>query len=128
MMPSKNPEMGRTKVPKINDAICIGCGVCSLKCNKTGSLKLTKRKKRVIHPETTYERIILQCLERGTLQHQIFGDPEKISQKMMKGIIGGFLKLTPVKKALMSEKLRSSFLDAMKKGAVKQNKEYLFRI
>jgi NAD-dependent dihydropyrimidine dehydrogenase PreA subunit len=126
MMPSENPEKGRKKVPRINEAICIGCGVCSLKCSKTGSLKLKKREKRVLHPETTYERVILQCLERGTLQHQIFGNPEKISQKIMKGFVGGFLKLSPVKKALMSEKLRSSFLDAMKKGAAKQNKGYLF--
>ena len=117
MIPSENTEMGRKKIPLIDNEICIGCGVCSLKCTKTGSLKLIKRKKRVIHPETTFERVILQCLERGTLQHQIFGNPEKITQKMMKGIIGGFLRLTPVKKALMSDKLRSSFLDAMKKGA-----------
>jgi ferredoxin len=125
MVPLENFEAGKKKVPKINTGICIGCGVCSLKCLKTGSLKLIKRKRRVIHPGTTFERIILQCLERGTLQHQIFGNPEKISQKMMKGFVGGFLRLTPVKKALMSEKLRSSFLDAMKRGTIKQNKEYL---
>ena len=127
MVISKNSETSKKKVPQINTRICIGCGVCSLKCSKTGSLKLIKRKKRIIHPETTFERIILQCLERGTLQHQIFGNPEKISQKMMKGFVGGFLRLTPVKKALMSEKLRSSFLDAMKKGTIKQNKEHLIK-
>jgi len=127
MVPSENPERGKKKVPQINTAICIGCGVCSLKCSKTRSMKLIKRGKRVIHPETTFERIILQSLERGTLQHQIFGNPEKITQKVMKGFVGGFLKLSPVKKGLMSEKLRSSFLDMMKKGVVKQNKEYLLR-
>ncbi len=127
MVPSESPGTGKKKEPRINTEICIGCGVCSLKCTKTGSLKLIKRKKRVIHPETTFERIILQCLERGTLQNQIFGNPEKISQKMIKGILGGFLKLTPVKKALMSDKLRSSFLDAMKKGTIKQNREYMLR-
>jgi NAD-dependent dihydropyrimidine dehydrogenase PreA subunit len=127
MVPLQNSETGKKKVPQIDTGICIGCGVCSLKCSKAGALKLIKRKKRVIHPETTYERIILQCLERGTLQHQIFGNPEKISQKMMKGFVGGFLRLTPVKKALMSERLRSSFLDAMKKGTIKQNKEYLLK-
>ena len=88
-------------------------------------MKLVKRDKRVIHPETTFERVILQSLERGTLQHQLFGNPEKITQKVIKGFVGGFLKLPPVKRALMSETLRSSFLDAMKKGAVKQNKSYL---
>ena len=125
MMPSENGSMNKKKVPRINEDICIGCGVCSMKCIKTGSLKLIKRKKRVIHPESTYERIILQCLERGTLQHQIFGNPEKISQKIMKGLVGGFLKLPPVKRSLMSDKLRSSFLDSMKKGAAKQDKAFL---
>ena len=123
MIPSENLETGQKKEPQINTRICIGCGVCSLKCTKNGSMKLVKRNSRVILPETTFERIILQCLERGTLQHQIFGNPEKISHKMMKGFVGGFLRLTPVKKALMSEKLRSSFLDAMKKGSLKQTKE-----
>ena len=78
------------KKSQINDSICIGCGVCSLKCTKTMSLKLIKRRKRVIHPDTTFERVILQCLERGTLQHQIFGNPENMTQKIMKGIVGGF--------------------------------------
>lgn len=127
MLPSENYEEGKKKIPKVNTGICIGCGVCSLKCSKTGSLKLIKRKRRVIHPETTFERIILQCLERGTLQHQIFGNPEKISQKMMKGFVGGFLSLTPVKKALMSDMLRSSFLNAMKKGTIRQKKEHVLK-
>jgi ferredoxin len=127
MLPSENFKEGRKKIPKVNTGICIGCGVCSLKCSKTGSLKLIKRKRRVIHPETTFERIILQCLERGTLQHQIFGNPEKISQKMMKGFVGGFLSLNPVKKALMSDMLRSSFLNAMKKGTIKQGKEHVLK-
>ena len=125
MVPSENGSMNKKKTPRINEEICVGCGVCSMKCTKTDSLKLITRKKRVIHPETTYERIILQCLERGTLQHQIFGNPEKISQKIMKGLVGGFLKLPPVKRSLMSDKLRSSFLDSMKKGAVKQNQAFL---
>jgi len=88
-------------------------------------MKLAKLDKRVIQPKTTFERVILQCLELGTLQYQLFGNPEKITQKVFKGFVGGFLILPPVKRALMSETLRSSFLDAMKKGALKQNKSYL---
>lgn len=128
-MISNGDSLGKKKKePHIDTAICIGCGVCALKCTKTGAMKLIRRQKRVIHPETTFERIILQCLERGTLQHQIFGNPENLSQKMMKGVVGGFLKLTPVKRALMSEKLRSSFLDAMKKGSQKKNRENVLKI
>ncbi len=102
--------------PQINEAICIGCGVCALKC-ETESLKLVARKQRVLHPETTFERVILQCLERGTLQNLMFVDPQSITHKFMRGFVGGFLKLPPVKKALMTDTLRSSFLGMMNKRA-----------
>jgi Pyruvate/2-oxoacid:ferredoxin oxidoreductase delta subunit len=101
--------------PDIDEAICIGCGVCGLKC-PTGSMTLVKRKERVLHPETTFERIILQSLERGTLQNLMFADTQRLTHKFMRGFVGGFLKIPPVKKALMSDTLRSSFLQFMQKG------------
>jgi len=107
-------EMITEKNPEIDKAVCLGCGVCALKC-KSGALKLVKREQRILHPETTFQRIILQCLERGTLQNQIFKEPHNMSHSFMRGFIGGFLKLPPVKKALMSDMLRSSFLDYMEK-------------
>lgn len=109
-------EMLSEDKPKIDTSICVGCGVCALKCD-TGALKLVKRGYRVIHPEDTFERVILQCLEKGTLQNQMFNNPQSITQKFMRGFVGGFLKLPPVKKAFMSDMLRSSFLNFMKKGA-----------
>jgi ferredoxin len=109
---------------EIDAGICIGCGVCALKC-KPGACRLNKRTQRVLHPETTFERILLQCLERGTLQNQLFDDPQSLTHKFMRGLVGGFLNLSPVKKALMSDALRSRFLDAMKKGAAKQGKDWL---
>jgi hypothetical protein len=72
----------------------------------------------VLTPEDTFERIILQCLERGTLQNQIFVDPAKISHAFLRSLLGGFLRLPPVKRALMSDSLRSSFLSTMRKGAM----------
>lgn len=83
----------------------------------TGALKLEKRKQKVFHPEDTFERVILQCLERGTLQNLMFDNPQSITHSFMRGFVGGFLKLPPVKKALMSDTLRSSFLGMMKRGA-----------
>ncbi|MGB2697431.1 MAG: 4Fe-4S binding protein [Candidatus Zixiibacteriota bacterium] len=109
-------EMLSEENPKINTSLCIGCGVCGLKC-QTGAIKLVKRKQRVLHPEDTFERVVLQCLERGTLQNQMFSNPQSITHKFMRGVVGAFLKLPPVKKSLMSDTLRSSFLGMMKKGA-----------
>jgi len=105
------PEGG----PDIDESICIGCGVCGLKC-ATGAVQLVQRKQRVLHPENTFERIILQCLERGTLQNLIFSDPQRVTHKFMRGLVGGFLRIPPVKKALMTDNLRSSFLAFMQRG------------
>jgi len=118
------PKQKRKKRPMTDASLCLGCGVCALQC-KTGALKLVKRGQRVIHPETTFERILLQCLERGTLQNQLFDEPGRITHTFMRGLVGGFLKLTPVKRALMSDMLRSSFLHAMKKGLQAQGRGWI---
>jgi Pyruvate/2-oxoacid:ferredoxin oxidoreductase delta subunit len=99
----------------IDENICIGCGVCVLSC-KFGSIKMEKRKQRVLVPETIFERIILQSLERGTLQYQIFDNPQSSFHKIMNAFVGGFLKLPPVKKSLMSETFQSVYLTKIRKG------------
>jgi ferredoxin len=119
-----NPEGKRKKDARLDASICIGCGVCALEC-PTKACSLVKRKQRVIHPETTFERLMLQCLEKGTLQNQIFANPQSVNENFMRAFVGAFLRLPPVKKALMSDKLRSRFLAAMKEGVKKQGKEWV---
>lgn len=109
---------------KINNEICLGCGVCVTRC-KFKALRMVKRGQRVLHPETTFEKAILKHLERGNLQDQLFTNPGSVGQKVLRGVIGGFLRLSPVKRALMSDVLRSSFLNLMKKGANLQGKGWL---
>jgi ferredoxin len=123
---SLNPQPKKAKgkrmfMPEIDESACIGCGVCSLVC-EPDAIEMRKRKQHVIHPETTFERVILQCLERGTLQNQLFDDPGRLSHKVMRGIVGGFLRLPPVKKALMTDTLHSRFLSAISAGAKKSGK------
>jgi ferredoxin len=124
MIPIDSPQTKKKKDAVIDTSFCLGCGVCALSCNK-GAVSLVRREKRVLHPETTFERVILQCLERGTLQNQIFDNPQSITQKFMRGFVGGFLRLSAVKAALMSDMLRSSFLNAMSKGVQKQGKGWV---
>ncbi|MEZ4485836.1 MAG: hypothetical protein R2864_15155 [Syntrophotaleaceae bacterium] len=59
------------------------------------------------------------------MQNQIFDNPQSLSHKFMRGFVGGFLNLSPVKRALMSDALRSRFLNAMKMGVEKQGKGWL---
>jgi Pyruvate/2-oxoacid:ferredoxin oxidoreductase delta subunit len=108
------PVKGRS--PQIDESFCLGCGVCALNC-QTGAMRLAKRPQKVLHPLDTFERVILQCLERGNLQNLLFSDTERLTHKFMRGFVGAFLRIPPVKKSLMSDTLRSSFLDFMRKGA-----------
>jgi Pyruvate/2-oxoacid:ferredoxin oxidoreductase delta subunit len=118
------PGAKRKKKPVTDATICLGCGVCALQC-RSRALALVRSKKRIITPETTFERILLQCLERGTLQNQLFDNPQSSTLKFMKGFVGGFLRLSTVKRALMSDALRSTFLAAMKKGASAQGRGWM---
>jgi len=103
-------------IPRVNESICLGCGVCGLNC-QSDSLKLVSREKRVHYPEDTFERVILQSLDKGTLQNLLFSDPTKISHTFLRGFVGGFLKLKPVKRALLGDQLRSRFLNTLRKSA-----------
>jgi ferredoxin len=127
MIPSHDPQSKRKKIPEIDTSLCLGCGVCGIKC-PTESMKLVQRKQRVITPETTFRKVLLLALEKGTLQNQIFDNPQSITHKFMRGFVGGFLRLPPVKKALLSETLRSRFLTFMEKGVQQQGKDWLVNV
>jgi Pyruvate/2-oxoacid:ferredoxin oxidoreductase delta subunit len=127
MVPVEDPTKKRAKTPQVDASICLGCGVCGLRCPKE-AVKLVPREQRVLHPESSFERVILQCLERGTLQNQLFDDPGSMTHEVMRGIVGGFLRLSPVKKALMSDALRSRFLASLRMGVKMQGREWLTEI
>jgi len=99
----------------VDTSICLGCGVCALKC-PVGACTLTRRERRIIPPESTFERVMLHSLEQGTLQNLLFDDPGRIDQKFLRAFVGAFLMLPPVKRALLSDTLRSAFLGVLKSG------------
>ena len=113
-VPVKEGERPRKK-PVVNHDYCLGCGVCALKC-PTKAMRLDERTQKVFHPEDSMERVVLQSLERGTLQNLLFDNPNSRTQGFMRGLVGTFLRLSPVKKALMSEALRSRFLNALRRA------------
>lgn len=117
----------RKNLAEVDGSICLGCGVCALKCD-SGALWLHNRQQKVIFPETTFERNILSCLEKGTLQHQIFDNPQTLTHKVMRGMLGGFLRLNPVKKALMSDLFRSRFLAFLATASKQRGYEWITRL
>jgi ferredoxin len=127
MVPIVNRTTKKPKNPKVDESICLGCGVCALTCHKD-AVRLVKRQQRVIHPATTFERVILASLERGTLQNQLFDNPQSTTHQFLRGFVGGFLRLPPVKQALMSDQLRSRFLAALKFGVQKQGRAELLKM
>lgn len=127
MVPAARPHGKKRKEPSVDAELCIGCGVCAIKC-ESRALSLLKRRRRVLTPESTFERVILQCLEQGSLANQIFDDPQSKSQAWLRGFVGGFLRLAPVKKALLGDALRSRFLAAVAAGVRWQGKGWGVRM
>jgi ferredoxin len=127
LVSANDPKKSKKKKAAVDVRMCVGCGVCASKC-PVDAIEMINRGSRVIHPETTFERIILLSLERGNIQNQIFDNPHSITQKFMRSFIGGFLRLSPVKKALMSHAFRSTFLSTAKVVAKVQGKGWMLDI
>ena len=107
---SPSPDAPRRQHrPLVNEAACLGCGVCVTRCS-TQAMHLVRRTQRVWYPSTTFERVILESLARGTLQNLIFDNPQSGTQEQLRAVVGAFLRLSPVKQALLSNTLRSTFL------------------
>ena len=127
LISANDPKKPKKKKAAVDTRMCVGCGVCALKC-PADAIEMVNRGSRVIHPETTFERIILLSLERGNLQNQIFDNPGSVTQKYMRSFIGAFLMLPAVKKTLMSDMFRSMFLSSAKGIAKLQGKGWMLDI
>jgi DNA-binding transcriptional LysR family regulator len=86
--------------------------VCGLACRKK-AMRLVPRAQRVLLPENTVERVVLQALERGTLQNFLFNNPNLASHRFLRAVVGAFLALPPVQRVMMGNTFRSKFLARM---------------
>lgn len=99
----------RPTPPNLDSDRCIGCGICVTRCRRD-ALRLVPGARRRILPENSLERVILQSLERGTLQNLVFDNPRSRAQVPMRALLGGLLRLPPIQRALVGDAFRSTFL------------------
>lgn len=125
--PVNDAKNKKKKKARLLNEMCVGCGVCTAKC-ATAAIRMVPRTDRVLHPESIFEVIILSSLERGTMQNQIFDNPQSITHQYMRNFVGAFLRLPPVRKALISDTFRSIFLRGAKVTAQLQGKGWMLDI
>lgn len=103
----------------IDPALCFGCGVCYSVC-KPGGIAMSSRDKRVLTPETVFERLVMMAIERGKLANMIFDDPERLSHRVMGRLIGILENSPPSKAAMAIQPLRSAFLTSIVNASKKR--------
>jgi NAD-dependent dihydropyrimidine dehydrogenase PreA subunit len=113
---TQSTEQSSTRLAVRDETLCLGCGVCVSACT-TGALLMKRRDRRVYTPETLFDQVAAMAIERGRLAGLIFHDPERLSHRAMRRILGMLEKSQPFKAAMAVAPLRSVFLSALVGGA-----------
>ena len=100
------------KVAKLDEDLCLGCGVCVRTCTKN-SIHLKSRPSRVITPLNGIYRAVLMAIERGKLQNLVFDNQVLWIHRALAGVLGVILKLPPLKQALAIKQVKSRYLEAL---------------
>ncbi|MBC8431779.1 MAG: 4Fe-4S binding protein, partial [Desulfobacterales bacterium] len=109
---SNDPNKPKMKQAKLNEDLCLGCGICVRVCTK-GNISLKSRPKRVITPLNGTHRAVVMAIERGSLQNLIFDNQVLWSHRALAGVLGVILKLPPFKQALASQQVKSRYLETL---------------
>ncbi|MDX1764909.1 MAG: 4Fe-4S binding protein [bacterium] len=103
----------------VNEPLCLGCGVCSMAC-RNKAVSMEPRAKRVFTPENHMERLVRAAIERGTIHHVLFDDPDRVTSRAMNLALGALLSLPPAKRLLAVEQIKSTFVSRIVSACSKQ--------
>jgi ferredoxin len=109
LVSTNDPHHPKLRKAWVNTDLCLGCGGCVKSCTREG-LHLETRPERVITPVDSVHKTVLMAIERGMLPNLIFDNHALASHRVMASILGGILRLPPVKQAMASEQMRSHYL------------------
>ena len=110
MVSAGDPRHHKRKKAKVNEEICLGCGVCERVCAKQ-AIALKQRTLRVLTPVNNAHKAVLMAIERGKLEDLIFDNQALASHRAMAAVLGVILRLPPLKQALASKQMKSRYLD-----------------
>jgi ferredoxin len=113
LVSANDPMHPKRKAAQVDPQRCLGCGVCIDACEKTSSLYLQRRPRRVLTPLNTVHRSVIMAVERGKLQHLIFDNRVLWYHRALAAVLGAILRLGPVKRAMASDQVKSSYLEAL---------------
>ena len=102
----------KKKKAEVDTEICLGCGVCARNC-LVKAIEMERRPVQVITPVNSTHRVVLQAIEKGTLQNLVFDNQAFANHRAMAAVFGTILKLPPMKQALASKQFKSVYLDRL---------------
>ena len=112
LISANDPKKKKLKKAKLNEEICLGCGLCARVCNTNG-LQMIERSERGITPVNSVHRAVLTAIEKGMLQNLIFDSHALWNHRAMAAILGVILKLPPLKQTIASEQIKSRYLERL---------------
>jgi ferredoxin len=112
LVSANDPNHKKKKKARLNDDICLGCGVCVRSCPQD-SIRLRQRAQRVITPLNSTHRAVVMAIERGKLQNLLFDNHALWNHRAMAAILGVILKLPPIKQAMASQQIKSRYMERL---------------
>ncbi len=109
LVATNDPHHPKLRKARVDTTLCLGCGVCVRACTREG-LRLEERPQHVITPVDSVHKTVLMAVERGMLPNLIFDNQALASHRVMAAVLGGILRLPPIKQAMASEQVRSRYL------------------
>jgi ferredoxin len=112
LVSANDPDKPRRKAARLDEDLCLGCGVCVPACPESG-IRLRSRDHRVITPLDSTRRTVAMAVERGKLQHLVFDNHDLVGHRAMAAVLGGVLRLPPIKRSMAAGQLGSRYLERL---------------
>lgn len=110
LISANDPFKSKAKTAKVDDNICLGCGLCARACSN-GCIRMVLRGERVVTPLNSIHKAVVMAIERGKLQNLIFDNHVLFSHRAFNSFLGVVLNLSPIKQLMACRQIKSRFFE-----------------